>query len=127
MPEWSGPIPWILLAYATSSVIAFGLYGLDKRAARLGLRRVPERTLQLWALVGGFPGALLGQHLFHHKTRKPSFMLVFWLIVAAHAAAWAVALSQGWFSPNQTHPSATLSPSKEAPPWSSSWSSWSSA
>ena len=43
-----------------------------------------RRRLHLFAFVGGWPGAWLGQRIFHHKTEKLSFRLVFWLIVAAH-------------------------------------------
>ena len=39
-------------------------------------------------LLGGWPGALLGQRRFRHKTRKRSYQLVFWLIGALHLAAW---------------------------------------
>ncbi|MNM87212.1 hypothetical protein D3C81_993870 [compost metagenome] len=33
------------------------------------------------ALLGGWPGALLAQGLFHHKTSKRSFQRVFWATV----------------------------------------------
>jgi uncharacterized membrane protein YsdA (DUF1294 family) len=79
---------WILCAYAVSSALAFGLYGLDKARARRGGARVPESRLHLVELLGGWPGALLGQRRFRHKTRKRSYQLVFWLIGALHLAAW---------------------------------------
>lgn len=66
---------------------------MDKRRARLGLRRLPERTLLLWALAGGSLGALAGRQFFRHKTRKQPFSTRLWLIVAAQAmaiAVWAV-------------------------------------
>ncbi len=68
------------------SVICFAAYGLDKRQAINGGRRVPERTLQIMALLGGWPGALLGQRQFRHKTKKMSFLIVFWLVVMLHVA-----------------------------------------
>jgi len=43
--------------------------------------RVPEAVLHGLALVGGTPGALAGQAMFRHKTRKPSFRRVFASIV----------------------------------------------
>jgi uncharacterized membrane protein YsdA (DUF1294 family) len=70
-----------------SSPTAWTAYGLDKRRASSGGRRVPERTLHLLALLGGWPGALLGQRRFRHKTQKVSFRIVFWVVVVLHVAA----------------------------------------
>lgn len=50
------------------------LCGWDKRAARRGRRRVPERRLFCWALLGGSAGLWAGMRLFHHKTRHPAFI-----------------------------------------------------
>jgi uncharacterized membrane protein YsdA (DUF1294 family) len=61
-------------------------HGRDKRAARLGRRRTPERTLHLLELIGGWPGALLAMTVFHHKTRKASYFLVTASIVVAWIA-----------------------------------------
>lgn len=63
------------------SVIAFAAYGLDKRRAQNGGRRIPEKGLHLMALLGGWPGALAGQRTFRHKTRKLRFQILFWLCV----------------------------------------------
>lgn len=68
------------------SVICFAAYGLDKRQAINGGRRVSERTLQILAFLGGWPGALLGQRQFRHKTKKLSFLIVFWFVVVLHVA-----------------------------------------
>ena len=70
-----------------ASVVSFGLYGWDKRAAQRGNWRVTERTLHLWALLGGWPGAWLAQRQFRHKTQKVSFRVLFWLTVVLHCAA----------------------------------------
>jgi uncharacterized membrane protein YsdA (DUF1294 family) len=43
--------------------------------------RIPEATLHVAALLGGSPGAVVGQLLFRHKTRKRSFRIVFIAIV----------------------------------------------
>ncbi len=76
--EW---LAWLLGWVLLSSLIAFVAHGRDKRAARLGRRRTPERTLHLLELIGGWPGALLAMTVFHHKTRKASYFLVTALIV----------------------------------------------
>lgn len=79
---------WPLLAYPAGSLAAFALYLHDKRSALCGRWRTPEVQLHLIELLGGWPGALVAQQAFRHKTRKPSFQLVFWLIVIAHQVVW---------------------------------------
>ena len=76
-----------LSVMAIASVLAFGLYALDKRAAIRNERRVPEKTLHMVSLLGGWPGAWLGQRVFRHKTSKPAFLWVFGLTVALNVAA----------------------------------------
>jgi uncharacterized membrane protein YsdA (DUF1294 family) len=69
------------------------VYATDKAQAGLAGRRVSERTLHLLALAGGWPGALVAQRYFRHKTRKVRFQVVFWLIVTGHVIAvmvWCV-------------------------------------
>ena len=55
------------------NLIAFTVFGWDKRCAKKQRRRVPERTLFSLAAMGGSIGALLGMRMFHHKTRHNSF------------------------------------------------------
>lgn len=55
------------------NLTAFALFGVDKRRARLGRWRVPEKTLFLVALLGGCPGGILGMAAFRHKTRHKRF------------------------------------------------------
>jgi uncharacterized membrane protein YsdA (DUF1294 family) len=86
------PISWFGLVYTAASVIAFVAYGLDKRAAVRGRWRIAESALHTIELLGGFPGAFLAQHVFRHKRAKLRYMIVFWLIVVLHGAAWA-----GWW------------------------------
>ncbi|NIJ68366.1 DUF1294 domain-containing protein [Xanthomonas sp. 60] len=84
--------PWLAGAYTVASLVSVGLYARDKRAARRGLQRTPERTLQGLAVIGGWPGALLAQGAFRHKNRKAAFQRVFWLCVVANIASVAVLL-----------------------------------
>jgi uncharacterized membrane protein YsdA (DUF1294 family)/cold shock CspA family protein len=81
-------LTWVLPLYLAASLLGLLLYWLDKRSAQGGGRRTPENTLHLVELAGGWPGALLAQLLFRHKTRKASYQAIFWLIVAAHQAFW---------------------------------------
>jgi len=68
------------------SFVTFVVYGFDKRRADNGGRRVPERTLHILAFFGGWPGALIAQRQFRHKTRKTSFLIVLWTLVVLHVA-----------------------------------------
>lgn len=77
-----------LLLYLAFSLLTFAFYWHDKRSALRGERRIPEKTLHLLELFGGWPGALLAQQVFRHKTRKWSFQLLFWLIVLLHQTLW---------------------------------------
>ena len=81
-----------LVVVALANLWAFVLCGLDKRAARLGRRRVPELRLVAPVVVGGPLGLLAGMQLFRHKTVKRSFQLK--LAVATLVfLAWSVALA----------------------------------
>jgi len=87
---------WLPLAiYVAMSVLAVFLYWRDKRQARADGWRTPEKVLHAVELLGGWPGALIAQQLFRHKTRKVSFQLVFWLIVLLHQAYWVDRLLLG--------------------------------
>ena len=87
-------LKFCLLVICIVSLVTFFVYGWDKRQAVRNGQRVPEKTLHLLAILGGWPGALAAQHFFRHKNRKTSFQLVFWLIGLAQAGlliAWLMA------------------------------------
>ena len=72
--------PWGLLAIwlVLINLVTFFVFGLDKLKAKRkvnkeSVRRVPEKTLFLLAVVGGSIGALLGMKAWHHKTLHKSF------------------------------------------------------
>lgn len=79
---------WIALAYPLVSLFSFCQYWLDKQSAQKGRWRTAENSLHIAELLGGWPGALVAQQVFRHKTRKASFQLVFWIIVLLHQAFW---------------------------------------
>lgn len=76
--------------YSAMSMASFIVYWLDKRAAKQGAWRVPEKTLHLLSLACGWPGALLGQQLLHHKSAKPEFLRVYWLMVVLNLAVFVL-------------------------------------
>lgn len=73
---------------AVCNLTAFFLCGSDKRRAKQpGKRRVPEKTLFLWAAVGGSAGLWIGMRFFHHKTRHWYFVWGVPAILLLQAAA----------------------------------------
>lgn len=74
--------------YALMSVLTLFLYWRDKHQARNAGWRTPEKILHGAELLGGWPGALVAQQIFRHKTRKISYQAVFWLIVLLHQLFW---------------------------------------
>lgn len=77
-----------LVAYGVVSLIAFCLYWSDKRKAQTNSWRTPENILHAVELAGGWPGALIAQQVFRHKTRKVSYQVLFWTIVLLHQVFW---------------------------------------
>ena len=85
-----GAIPASMaVAWFATSGLAWLMYWFDKAAARRGARRTPENSLHLVALFGGWPGALIAQQQFRHKTVKQPFQTLFWITATLNlAAAW---------------------------------------
>ena len=86
----------IALAYwlAVANIIAFMLMMIDKAAARQNGRRIAERSLIGWSMVGGSAGALLASLLIRHKTRKQPIAFVLRATLAVHlfiAIIWTLA------------------------------------
>ncbi|XCP86291.1 DUF1294 domain-containing protein [Roseburia hominis] len=73
-----------VLYFAVVNLAAFVAFGMDKRRALRQKWRIPERTLLGIAAAGGAVGALLGMHIFHHKTRKLKFSLGVPVFLAMH-------------------------------------------
>lgn len=80
-PVWA----WFFLVNA----LTFLTYGADKFAARKSAQRVPEKTLLVFGLVGGWPGGIIAQQLFRHKTQKQPFRRWFWLSVVVNIVVLA--------------------------------------
>lgn len=91
--SWRVP-GWAPLVYLGASGICFIAYALDKSAARRGAWRTKESTLLLLGLVGGWPGGLLAQHWFRHKSNKPAFRAAFWGSVVVNVAAFVLLASR---------------------------------
>lgn len=68
------------------SVITFAAFGNDKKKAKRSMWRTPEAVLLTLSLLGGSIGALAGMRFFHHKTRKPKFIILVPLTLIIWAA-----------------------------------------
>lgn len=91
---WPAHVP---LAYASMSLVAFFAYRNDKARAERGLWRTPESTLHALDLLCGWPGGLLAQHAFRHKSSKGGYQFVFWITVLLNCAALAWLVHAGSF------------------------------
>ncbi|WP_414828900.1 DUF1294 domain-containing protein [Alteromonas sp. H39] len=76
------------------NLVTFVMYWKDKSAARKQQRRVSEANLHIAALLGGWPGAWIAQHILRHKTVKTSFRTIFWLTIVVNIVGILVILRQ---------------------------------
>ena len=82
-PVWIAVITWLIIINLT----AFAVFGIDKKRAKKGQWRVPEKTLFLSAILGGSIGAILGMYIFHHKTKHWYFQVGIPAIMIVQIAA----------------------------------------
>ena len=84
----------VVVALVVLNVISFGLMAYDKRCARQGKWRVPEKRLFLVTACFGGLGGVLGMKVFHHKTQHWYFkvffpvMLIVQVVLLAVGAYW---------------------------------------
>lgn len=90
-----GHAPLILLPYVAVSAITYRAYASDKASAERGDRRIPESALHALELLCGWPGALIAQQYLRHKSRKVSYRIVFWGMVALNLAGLGLYLALG--------------------------------
>jgi len=70
---------WITFINIISSI----LFVYDKHAAKSGNRRIPEKTLHLFEVLGGAFVNLLLMYTLRHKNRKSSYYIWTWLFLFA--------------------------------------------
>ncbi|MEZ9160399.1 DUF1294 domain-containing protein [Vibrio lentus] len=78
----------LLVWYVVIGAVTFVVYAKDKRAAINGNWRVPEKTLHIFSVAGGWLGALIAQDKLRHKTQKQPFRAIYWLTVVINVAAF---------------------------------------
>ena len=84
----ANPLPFF--AYWLLSLLTMILYGFDKAHAAMRKWRVPEIYFHLLELLGGWPGALIAQNDFRHKTRQSAYLWILRGIIAIHLMAWFI-------------------------------------
>lgn len=67
----------ILLYLLVMNLFGFFIMWLDKRKARNGSWRIPEKTLFIITALGGGIGTIAGMYTFRHKTQKLNFVIGF--------------------------------------------------
>lgn len=60
---------YILIYLSIINLVGFFAMFLDKQKAKRNKWRIPEKTLFLFALLGGSLGTTLGMRTFRHKTK----------------------------------------------------------
>ena len=87
----------ILAALAVATIMniaSFLLMGHDKRCARQGKWRVPEKWLFLVTACFGGLGGILGMKVFHHKTQHWYFRVFFPVLLILQVVALVVGVYQ---------------------------------
>ena len=70
-------IKYILLYLVVINLIGFLVMWWDKRQAKMGSWRTPEKTLFTITFLGGGLGTIAGMYKFRHKTKKLRFTIGF--------------------------------------------------
>ena len=82
-----GALHWsVSVFYVCASIVTYLAYADDKDKAQTGRWRTTEATLLVFGFAGGWPGGLLAQYRFRHKTKKVSFQAAYWLTVGLNCA-----------------------------------------
>ncbi len=77
-------VRYFLLWFLVAGLVLFCFMGFDKRRAKKDGRRISEKTLFAWALLGGAWGGTAGMFRFRHKTKHWYFRVGFPLLTALH-------------------------------------------
>ena len=76
----------VLIILGVINLLAFVMYGLDKRYAKNGQWRIPEANLITVAALYGALGAFLAMQLFRHKTKHLKFTITVPLLLILQIA-----------------------------------------
>ena len=75
--------------FAVLSIVTYFTYAIDKKKAKKGARRIPEKTLLCMSFFGGAAGGFLAMQICRHKTKPEHwyFTVVNLLGIACSVAA----------------------------------------
>ena len=65
----------IIIYFIIINIIGFLIMYIDKRRAKKGKWRIPEKTLFIITALGGGIGTIAGMYVFRHKTQKIAFVI----------------------------------------------------
>lgn len=77
----------VLIYLAVISLVSVVITIHDKLSAKRSKRRVPERTLIIFSLIGGSVAMYMTMQLIRHKTRHAKFMIGIPVIIVLQLAA----------------------------------------
>lgn len=69
------------------NLITFAVMGIDKRKSVKNKKRISESTLLLLAFLLGSLGVITAMFIFHHKTKKPLFIITVPIAIAINVLA----------------------------------------
>ncbi|MBO5667358.1 MAG: DUF1294 domain-containing protein [Firmicutes bacterium] len=84
----------MVIALVFWNFVTFCMMGFDKRRAKNGGWRIPEKRLFLCSFLFGGPGVALGMSTFRHKTQHASFRI---LVPLSIFVDLAVVVALIWF------------------------------
>lgn len=77
----------LMIVYlAAVNIVAFIMFGIDKKRAIKDQWRIPEATLLGVAFIGGSVGAFAGMQVFRHKTKHMKFKTLIPVFIVMHIA-----------------------------------------
>lgn len=79
----------VLYYLGFANLLAFVLMGMDKKRAKMNVRRIPERTLWGIAILGGSIGSFIGMRYFRHKTKHKSFTIGMPVLIVLHIVLYS--------------------------------------
>lgn len=84
MSHFLSSVGWWYLGVV--NMLLLFMMGVDKSLAKSNSRRIPEKALFGFAILGGALGGTVGMFLFRHKTKHWYFKLFFPLLAVADIA-----------------------------------------